>query len=76
MNASLDAILPVVGLLVTTVIPTVGLVASYRRARPYKIVGHCLDTGMVKIRWRDEPDRTHIYTPDHLASLVEGRAAR
>ncbi|WP_188186828.1 hypothetical protein [Nonomuraea sp. SYSU D8015] len=76
MNITLDTILPIVGLLVTLAIPTVGAIASYRLARPYRIVGHCIDTGMVKVRWRDEPNRTYIYTRARLAAVTQGRATR
>lgn len=66
MNATLDTILAALGLPVTLAIPTVAIVASYRRARPYKVVGRSFDTGMVAIRWRDEPDRTYWVTAAHL----------
>ncbi|MEU7857861.1 hypothetical protein [Nonomuraea sp. NPDC049141] len=46
------------------------------RLKPYRIVGHCFDTGMVKVCWRDEPDHTYTYTPARLASLEQGRAVR
>ncbi|MEV0236848.1 hypothetical protein [Nonomuraea sp. NPDC050786] len=74
MNITLDTILPIVGLLVTMAIPTVGIVASYRRSRPYTIIGHCLDIGMVKVRWRDEPDRIYLYPVGRVPSRRgEGR---
>ncbi|MFI7707583.1 hypothetical protein [Nonomuraea sp. NPDC049480] len=35
--------------------------------KPFKVVGHDFGTGMVAVRWRDDPDRTHWVTPAHLA---------
>ena len=70
MNITLDAVLSALGLPVTLAVPTVAIVASYRRARPYKVVGHSYETGMVAVRWRDEPDRTYWFTPDSLASQI------
>ncbi|TMR90615.1 hypothetical protein [Nonomuraea basaltis] len=80
----LDVILSALGLPVTLAIPFIAIAASYRRARPYRIVGHHLGTGMIAVRFRDERHRTHLCRPDHLpvliadhlASLEEGRAAR
>ncbi|TYB71279.1 hypothetical protein FXF51_02270 [Nonomuraea sp. PA05] len=72
----MNELLSVLGLLMTVGGPTVLVVASYRRAKPYKEVGHCLDTGMVKVRWRDDPKRTYIYTPDRLSDILQGRALR
>jgi hypothetical protein len=65
----LDMILPIVGLIATLTIPTVAIVASYRRARPYKVIAYSYDTGMVAIRWRDEPGRTYWVSP---ATLQKG----
>ncbi|MFB4275695.1 hypothetical protein ACBJ59_10420 [Nonomuraea sp. MTCD27] len=66
----LDTLLPVIGLLVTLGAPTVGVVFSYRANRPYKVVGHSFELGMTAVRWRDDPNRTHWYTPDHLAQQI------
>ncbi|MGI5288000.1 hypothetical protein ACQEVF_32310 [Nonomuraea polychroma] len=42
-----------------------GLLAALRR--PYTVVAFNPELGMVAIRWRDDPDRTHWLTPAHLA---------
>ena len=73
MNTTLDTILALAGLPVTLAVPTVAIVASYRRARPYKVVGRSFETGMVAVRWRDEPNRTYWFTPDSLASQIGAR---
>lgn len=65
-----DTVLPVVGVLATLGVPAVLAVRSYRANRPYKVVGHSPATGMVAVRWRDEPDRTHWLTPSHLAQQI------
>lgn len=70
MNNLLDPLLPVVGVLATIGVPAALAVQSYRANRPYKVVGHSPTTGMVAVRWRDEPDCTHWLTPDHLAQQI------
>ncbi|HUR74480.1 MAG TPA: hypothetical protein VMZ00_09390 [Sporichthya sp.] len=66
----LDTLLPIVGLAAWLLIIAVVATAGYRQLRPYKVVGHSPATGMVAVRWRDEPDRTHWYTPGHLAQQI------
>jgi hypothetical protein len=62
----LDMVLPIVGLLVWLAIIAAVVIASYRRLRPYRLVGRNYGTGMVGVRWRDDPERTYWLTPDHL----------
>ncbi|MFI6296680.1 hypothetical protein ACIBEJ_34180 [Nonomuraea sp. NPDC050790] len=45
------------------------ILAALRR-KPYTVVGHSLALGMVAVRWRDDPGRTHWLTPDHLAQQI------
>lgn len=63
----LDTLLPILGVLATIGIPAVLVVQSYRANRPYKVVGHSFELGMTAVVWRDEPERTHWLTPDHIA---------
>lgn len=66
----LDSLLPVAGVLATIGTPAVLAVQSYRANRPYKVVGHSPSMGMVAVRWRDDPERTHWLTLDHLAEQI------
>jgi hypothetical protein len=66
---TLDTILTALSLPITLAVPTVAIFASYRRARPYKVVGYSPAMGMVAVRWRDEPERTYWVTP---ATLQKG----
>lgn len=45
------------------------LASSYRRTHPYKVICRNVETGMVAVRWRDEPHRTRWVSP---ASLQKG----
>ncbi|MFC4122039.1 hypothetical protein [Nonomuraea zeae] len=63
----LDTLLPIVGALVWLTLLTVVVVAFYRRFCPYKVVGHSPSMGLIGVRWRDDPKRTHWLTPAHLA---------
>ncbi|WP_433520044.1 hypothetical protein ACQP2T_63630 (plasmid) [Nonomuraea sp. CA-143628] len=67
MTAStLDELLSIAGLLIWLAILAVVVVTAYRQIHPYKVVGHSPSMGLIGIRWRDEPDRTHWLTPAHL----------
>lgn len=67
---SLDTVLTALSLPITLTVPTVAIIASYRHALPYKVVGHSYDTGMMIISWRDEPGQTHWLTPAHLQQQI------
>ncbi|WP_433516490.1 hypothetical protein ACQP2T_13510 [Nonomuraea sp. CA-143628] len=67
---TLDDVLAVVGLAAWLFIIAAVAAAGYRQLHPYKVVGYSPATGMVVVRWRDDPSQTHWYTPDHLAQQI------
>jgi hypothetical protein len=59
----------ILDLMLAAVAVAVAFVSTwYRDTHPYQVVGYSFATGMVAVRWRDDPTRTpHWLTPAHLA---------
>ena len=70
MVFDLDTVLSLLGLPVMVALLIVVGVTAWRQVRPYKVVAHSFATGMVAIRWRDQPDRTYWLTPAHLQQQI------